>query len=333
MMTPNKFRMVAILLTCCASTLAQQAFSQSQPQPQQPLQAKKAQGGDPSTPVIPSGNQGAVSTSSPAGSGGAVPLTPVMPTKEYQYESAKTAIFPVTPEQIKAWQDTVDEQRRAARAKVVTAPVISSETLKLSPGEPPPAIHVSPFFGATVNFIDASGNPWPIKAITEFNVDDFKSSKPFPSSNTLTISNLGSYGQGSVTVFLDDFETPIVLMIYGGQKITDTRKDLRIPRQKPGVVNPIPASTEMRAANVDRRLFDLLDGVIPAGSISLKTSDAVVRAWQLDDKLIIRTAATIMSNFDERVPSQDGTYVYSMPMTPLVAISVNGTPRTVSIEF
>ncbi|MDO8728609.1 MAG: DotH/IcmK family type IV secretion protein [bacterium] len=319
----------AILALSFASSLSQQSWAQSQPI----TPAKKANSAsDPSQPIIPSANQGQSAGISNSSSG-AVPLVPVMPTKEFQYESAKAQIFPVSPEQIRGWQETVDQQRRAARAKIITVPKISSDTLDLSPGAAPPGICVSPFFGATINFIDASGNPWPIKAVTEFNKDDFKSDKPFPSSNTLTISNLGSYGQGSVTVFLDGFDTPIVLMIYGGQKVTDTRKDLRVPRQKPGVINPIPARTEARAANVDRRLFDLLDGIIPAGSVSLVTSDPLVRAWQLDDKLIIRTAATIMNTFDERVPSQDGTFVYSMPLTPLVAVSVNGIPRTVSIEF
>jgi intracellular multiplication protein IcmK len=318
----------------CAALAFSLLFAQQSGAQVQPVasQKKNVPASDPSVPNIPSANQSQNSGVSNASSG-AVPLVPVMPTKEFQYESAKAQIFPVTPEQIKGWQETVDEQRRAARAKIITVPKISSDTLDLSPGAAPLGICVSPFFGATINFIDASGNPWPIKAITEFNKDDFKSEKPFPSSNTLTISNLGSYGQGSVTVFLDGFDTPIVLMIYGGQKITDTRKDLRVPRQKPGVVNPIPAKTEMRAANVDRRLFDLLDGIIPTGSISLVTSDPVIRAWQLDDKLIIRTAATIMNNFDERVPSQDGTFVYSMPLTPLISVSVNGLPRTVSIEF
>lgn len=267
------------------------------------------------------------------GAQGAVPLVPIMPTRTSQYENAKATVYPITPEQVREWQEAVSDQKRAARAKIKTVPITSSATIDLSPGSAPPAVRVAPFFGATINFIDMSGNPWPIKSITNFNKDDFQADAPFKGSNTLTVSNLGSYGQSSVTVFLDQLDTPIVMVVYGGQKETDARLDLRVPRRKPGTIDVVPASNQMQAANLDRRLIELLDGIVPAGSVSLKTSDAIIRAWQLDDKLIIRTSASVMINFDQRVPSQDGTSVYSMPMTPLVYISVDGVPRSVSIEF
>lgn len=265
---------------------------------------------------------------------GAKRLPAVTATSEENFEAAKSTVYPMTPAQVKQFQDYVDEQRRAARAKIKTVPVITGETIDLKPGAAPQYIRAAPYNGATVAFIDAMGNPWPIKHITNFSPEDFKVESPFAGSNSMTVSNLGSFGQGSMAVWLVGLEsTPIPLTAFGGQKETDSLRSLRVPRMKPGSQDAAPPSLSTPAANVDRRLNDILEGVTPDGVVSLKTNDVEVRAWQLDDLLVVRTNGTLMSQFNDRVPSTDGTAVYSMPMTPQITVSRNGVPKQIEIEF
>lgn len=308
-----------------------------QAQTQAPAQAPSQ-----TAPVIPSLQQ-AQNGPQPAGGGasGARPLPPVSGGPSSQpapignpFEDAKQQIYPLTPSEVRKFIDYVEQEKRASRAVVKTVPVTTGITLDLTPGSAPQFVRAAPFHGATINFVDAMGNGWPVKHVTNYSPGDFDVAQPFEGASSITIGNLGSNGEGNIAVWLVGLESsPIPISLYGGQSETDALRSFRVPRMGPSSHDIAPASAPATAANVDRRLGDILEGVIPAAAQALHTSDPEVRAWQLDDMLVIRTKGMLMSQFKDRVPSADGTAVYSLAMTPQLTVSINGKPHQVTIEF
>lgn len=288
----------------------------------------------------PGGSSGGAATRLPASTGSG------SPAKNIAVESAKTnesigaaafgetnaLSFPMTPDQLRDATRSLESTREASRPAINSIPETSSQDLDMRPGSAPPILRVAALHGSVVNFLDSLGNPWPVKAITNFNSRDFEIAVPFPGASTLTISNLGFFGTGNVAVFLEGLDMPVTVGIYGGQKVTDYRKDFRILKRKPGAVEPTP-TRGLSAAQFDPRLNRLVDGVPPENGVRLKSSSPFIEAYQLDDKLVLRTQLTLLSAFDTKIPAADGTTVYSMAMTPAITVSESGRPKIVTIDY
>jgi hypothetical protein len=262
------------------------------------------------------------------------PAEPAASRSERNYLTARDALIPMEPPQLQQLQRDLDEQRRASRPQATSVPRTSAMPVDLSPGAAPSLVRVAAFTGAAVSFFDVAGQPWSIVRVRNHNGRDFEIEVAGDGSNTLFVDNRGVYGYGSASVMLEGLPTPIPLSIFGGQRETDSKIEFRVPRRKPsGAPDPVPALRTDGSTRHDLVLLSVLTGVAPDGARELRASHPGLKVWRLGDALLVRSALTIMSAFDERVSSPDGTSAYKLPLMPVLTISVNGRQSIVTIDL
>lgn len=240
--------------------------------------------------------------------------------------------FPMSPDQIKTFRDTLDIYQRALQNKAKNpAPVMSTRSVNLAPGSVPPPVRIATGYVSSILFIDETGAPWPIKAY------DIGNSKAFDVvwdkvGNLLLIQGLEAYANTNIVVLLHNLETPVILNLVNDQQKVDYRMDLRIPGMGPKA--NVPIITNSSIPDSDEMLMGLLDGIPPDMAKPLAVKGASAQAWLLDDReLLIRTRLTILSPaYTSSMRSPDGMKVYRLPKTPLIMASKDGNTYQLSIN-
>lgn len=247
-------------------------------------------------------------------------------------------LAPANTEQLRQILKELNERQGAAVTPV--RPELTSKAsqyvVDLSPGATPPVIRVASGVGATVNFVDAGGNPWPITFANNFNAEAATITQMAP--HVLSVAANSPHLTGSVGVMLQGLTTPVNFMITPAQQTTDYRVDLLIPGMSPDSP-PMVGAMQSRPAIGGQDLKDYLYGATPEGAIRLKVGGdaakaSLTRAWQ-DTKgnLVLRTSARVVSpGWYHMLPALDGTSVYQLAPTPVVRVSVDGQLQTFSIE-
>lgn len=263
------------------------------------------------------------------------PLPPLVDQAGVNYDTAVNQLTPLTADQIRALRKRIDQAKRAAATnpRTPSKPVSSSITVDLSPGAPPPIVRVSNL-GATVNFIDSTGAPWDILEVNNMARGRFEVLKPVPSIPSLTITANGDYVEGDVAVFLKDLQFPVVVKMIAGQRETDYRLDIRIPRRGPNAIAPVRGTA---AIDLPKDYMQaLLDGTEAANAkpIRIENGSTGMKAWAVGDHIVLRTNQTLINPaYFGMLSAADGTRVYEIPQTPVVTISTNGAARNVILEL
>jgi len=252
------------------------------------------------------------------------------------FEAMAKSTLPMSPEQIQRLRQLFNQTQFAASAwpGIPPRPVISSMTVDLSPGSTPPAVRLQQGMVSVVSFIDSSGAPWPIESYdignsSAFNIQWNKT------DNTLFIQPMTLYTYNNLTVKLQGLSTPVILMLFPGQKSFDSRLDIHVsgfgPQAKPMLMgNGLPNSA-------DPDLLGILDGVPPTGSITLRVMGGDCQAWASGDRLFVRTRLTILSpGWIATMSSSDGMHAYEIPkpaeQAPVLLASANGKIIQLKIE-
>ncbi|WP_081069530.1 DotH/IcmK family type IV secretion protein [Burkholderia stagnalis] len=263
------------------------------------------------------------------------PLPPLVDQATINYDAAVNTMSPLTGDQIKALRKRIDQAKRAAAtsARTPSKPVSSSVTVDLSPGAPPPIVRVS-HLGATVNFIDSTGAPWDIIEVNNMAKGRFDVLKPVPSIPSITITANGDYVEGDVAVFLKELPFPIVVKMIAGQKETDYRLDVRIPRRGPNAVAPVRGTAAIDLPK--DYMQSLLDGVDTPGAkpIRIENASSDMKAWAVGDRIVLRTSLSLHNPaYYGILTAADGTHVYEIPQTPVVTVSANGATRNIILDL
>ncbi|WP_084906789.1 DotH/IcmK family type IV secretion protein [Burkholderia ubonensis] len=263
------------------------------------------------------------------------PLPPLVDQASVNYDAAVNQLSPLTANQIRALRKRIDQAKRAAATSPRTPakPVSSTLTVDLSPGAPPPIVRVSSL-GATVNFIDNTGAPWDILEVNNLAKGRFDVQVPVRAIPSMTITANGDYVEGNVAVYLKELTFPIVIKMVAGQKETDYRLDVRVPRRGP---NSIPPAQGVAAIDLPKGYMQsLLDGVEAAGAkpVRIQNGPSDMRAWSVGDRIVLRTGLTLSNPaYYGMLTAADGTHVYEIPETPVVTVSANGASRNIILEL
>lgn len=261
-----------------------------------------------------------------------LPQLPPLPKPLTPRESARQDIAPLSPADIRYLHKLLDKTKRAQAEYPGTPPkpVSGSITLDLSPGATPPIIRLAPGSGATLNFIDVTGAPWPIIKAVNFNTNDFKIDDPIPDGNAITASSEASYGFGNIAVFLKNSTTPITVTLANGQNEVDYRVDLRIPKRGPNAAAQVVTGDTTPQYNPV--LLTALDGIPPQGAKQLHLEGANATAWEIGGRLVLRGRMEIISPAEiSSVASGDGMHVFELPMSPVVLATVDGSVKRIVI--
>jgi len=266
------------------------------------------------------------------------PLPPLQaPNQELSnYQAAVDQVSPLTPAQIRALRKRVDESRRAANTDPTQPPkpVYSVQTVDLSPGAPPPIVRVSDL-GSAVTFVDATGNPWDIVEVNNLAKGRFDVVHPVHEVPTITITADGAYVEGDVAVFLKGLSFPVVMKMVAGQRETDYRLDVRIPRRGP---NATAVSREAPAIGLPNDVMQsILDGTQTAQEatpVKIENAPAGMTAFAEGDHIMLRTSLFLTNPaFFGSIAGADGTHVYDIPRTPVVTVTENGVERNVILDL
>lgn len=262
--------------------------------------------------------------------------------KQAAFEEMLTMMMPLGPEEVKTLRRKFNESQRASAFTEDTPPkpTSSSMVVDLSPGATPPIVRLSTGFVTSLVFVDATGEPWPIKAYDignpkAFNIvwnQDQGSSGASSVANTLLIQSITMYKQGNLAVVLEGLNTPVMLTLLPGQKAVDYRVDMQVPRMGPNAkprINALP----MQASPV---LLDIINGIPPAQSKHLRVSGASgdVRAYLKEGVMYLRTADTVISpSWIATMVSAGGSmHAYQLPPTSVVLVLHDGKMSTLKVQ-
>lgn len=251
---------------------------------------------------------------------------PSMGIEEEAFDASLTGALPMTPEQIRAFLEAYDETQNVVQTPVYDAPdpKVTIENVSLDPGVAPLQIDTAVGFVTTLNFIDVTGEKWPIKDIGW--AGNYEVLQPEDSSHIIRVTPMSEFGHGNVSVRLVGLKTPVILSLKTSRDSVHYRADLRLPELGPDAIPPVvalPISTV--AGSTD--MTAILTGVIPQDAEKLIVSgvDSRTSAYSLGGQTFVRTPYTLLSpGWSSSVKSSDGTTVYEIGDSPVVLLSHNG---------
>lgn len=254
---------------------------------------------------------------------------PVAPRKN-RVDWVEQEVMNMTPEEIRAFKE---EYRKRQAAAYDHPPELRTQTIPISlePGAAFPTIHVSPGHVTSLVFLDAGGDPWPIKGVSWGDKDTFRIEPPPESDkaapqNIMAVSVAREIGATSASVLLEGKAVPVVIRLKVDRKISDARVDLRLseygPKSDP--VNRAAASSIPAQAG-DTVMTAFLDGAPPKGSRELIIEGGPMRAWIYGDQMYVRTIAHLMSPaWDAVEHGAGGVRVYRLAQSPVLLYAHNG---------
>lgn len=248
------------------------------------------------------------------------------------FRSVSQDAFPLSPDQINALRNMLDQTQRAQAAapyKTPPAPTSTSLLIDLAPGAVPPVIRLSKGFVSSLVFIDSTGSPWPIDAYdlgdpNAFNIQWDKK------GNTLMVQARQDYSYGNLAVNLKGLNTPIMLTLVPGQRVVDYRVDMRVPGQGPQAIVTIGDNLP---APADNQLLNVLNGIPPMNGQRLKTENDFAEVWKVGDIVYLRSRYTLLSPaWVAKMSSADGMNAYKLSPAPLVLLMRHGQVVSVKVE-
>lgn len=255
------------------------------------------------------------------------------PLAEKAFQNVSRSALPMTPGQIVRLKQMLAETQRASATAAETPPrpVLTTQIANLAPGSIPPVIRLQQGFVTSIVFVDASGADWPILSCNLGNPKAFNLLQWESGGNTIKIQALSMYKYGNLAVNLKGLSTPVMLTLTTGQDIVDYRVDLRIPRMGPNSKPMVNGDYLPPGAN--SVLLSVLDGVPPPGAKPLNVEGGDCQAWEVGNKMYLRTELTILSpSWIAVMSSSDGTKAYEMMKSPDVLVSKYGKTMNLSIK-
>lgn len=309
----------------------------------------------PQTPLAPpsqnNANMPALSSPTPNGQGASVGMVPSTTTptalpgavsnsgamtgvnlRDQAFSETSDNLLPLTPDQIRTLHGLFSSTQRAVGevAGVPPRPTSTSKIVNLDPGATPPLIRLAAGFVTSLVFLDATGSAWPVDSYDlgdprSYNIQwDRK-------SNMLMVQAITEYKSGNLAVMLKGLSTPIMLTLLPGQRAVDYRVDLRIPGMGPQATPTIVPEALPGSSNPV--LLDVLNGVPPPGSRTLKIQGRDCSVWLLSGKMYLRTRLTVLSpGWISTLTSADGMHAYEMQPTPVILASENGKMVKLTIQ-
>lgn len=257
-------------------------------------------------------------------------IPPPAPPRKDRMEWVEQEVMNMTPEEIRAFKEEYRKRQAAAYDK---PPELRTSTVPVSlePGAEFPSVHVAPGHVSSLVFLDAGGDPWPVKGVSWGDKDTFRIEPPPESDksapqNIVAVSVAREIGATSMSVLLEGKAVPVVIRLKADRKISDARVDLRLneygPKSDP-MNRAVAASIPAQAGDTVMTAF--LDGVPPKGARELKVEGGPMRAWMFGDQMYVRTVANLMSPaWDAVEHGAGGVRVYRMGQAPVVLFAYNG---------
>ena len=146
------------------------------------------------------------------------------------YEEAVSELLPLTPAQIRQLRMLMAETQRASAAPpgIPLKPVLTSQTVNLSPGDTPPVVRPSTGYVTSLVFLDVTGEAWPIAYINIGNPKAYNVNWD-GKGNVVLLQSITPFISANLAVGLKGLNTPIMVKLLPEQQVVDYRVDFRVP--------------------------------------------------------------------------------------------------------
>ena len=246
------------------------------------------------------------------------------------FDAALRGLLPLRPEEIRMLLERFDRTQEAVEVPIYPEPKpeFVVNTIPMDPGTKPLVVKTALGNVTTLNFIDTTGQPWPIERMawagdfdiieTELDDDDYE--------NTLRIMPRSEYARGNISIDLLDLKTPIIMIIETDRDSIHYRYDAIVPDFGPFAKTPlIQQGITLAAGRPD--ISSILQGIIPGAAqrMTVSGADGRTTAYSLNGMTYLRTPLTLLSpGWSQSVSSADGMRVYEIQNTPIVLLSERG---------
>ena len=251
------------------------------------------------------------------------------------FEAALNGMFPMNTDEILEFLEKYRETREVSESRIggIPTPEVTLETVSLDPGATPPIIKVSPGHVTTLNILDITGQPWPVRDVSWGG--DFEVIQPQEGEHVIRISPMRAHEVGNISIQLLDLKTPVTFMIKSQLETVQYRFDARIPEYGPYADMPIidnGISVVAGGGDITR----VLDGTPPstAKKLDIDGVDGRTTAYESDGQVYLRTPLTLLSpGWSSSVTSADGTTVYAIGQSPVILLSEKGKIVRAMIDY
>lgn len=227
--------------------------------------------------------------------------------------------------------------------------------ITLQPDQRAPQVFIARFQSTAISFVDAYGNPWPIRKISNFLkglvlieravTQEVAASGEGGGSkgNDLTDPQAGSFTMtalkhgvvGNITVYLHGLSTPITVLLVAKPSMYHRAVTLRVSDVGPQTSKAqLFQNTGVRVGTeADVDLNNALYGVSPTGSEEMVLQGAEGKAWIKGDHLFIQTPIAVFSPEILGASPGNGKFrAYKLPKTTTV-MGTNEEGQTVTLRI
>jgi len=246
--------------------------------------------------------------------------------RKQAFNAAITGLIPLRPEEIRTLLERYDQTKQAVETPVYPypKPEIVTEDVSIDPGSTPTVVKVATGHVTTLNFVDASGEPWPIQDIGW--AGNFEVIKTEPGGNRITISPMADFAYGNINVQLLGMKGTIPFTLETQREKVYYRLDARVPQDGPNAKpSLIIVSGAPKAGG--GHMNAVLEGITPEGGRKLAVDgvDGRSTAYLVNGITYVRTPLTLLSpSWMGSVSSADGMNVYALKNASVLLLSDKG---------
>ncbi len=255
--------------------------------------------------------------------------------REAAFEASINGMFPMRTDEILEFLEKYRETREASQSRIggIPKPEITLETVSLDPGAAPPVIKLSPGHVTTLNILDITGQPWPVRDVSWGG--DFEVIQPKEGEHVIRISPMRAHEVGNLSIQLLDLKTPVTFMLNTQLETVQYRFDARIPEYGPYANMPLIDNGITSVAGGED-ITKVLDGTPPstAKRLDIEGVDGRTTAFEVDGQVFVRTPLALLSpGWSSSVTSADGTTVYAIGQSPVLLLSDKGKMVRAMIDY
>ncbi len=243
------------------------------------------------------------------------------------FNAAITGLIPLNPGEIRKLLERYDQTRQAVETPIYPypKPEIVTQDISQDPGSLPPVLKLATGHVTVVNFVDASGAPWPIQDISW--AGNFEIIKTEEGGHRVTISPMSDFAYGNLSVQLLGMKTGVSFTLETQREKVYYRFDARLPEDGP-YAKPSLISVSGPALSAGGGVMNaVLEGVPPKGGDKLNVEgvDGRTTAYVVNKITYVRTPLTLLSpSWTASVSSADGMNVYSLKNASVLLLSDKG---------
>ncbi len=244
------------------------------------------------------------------------------------FNAAITGLIPLNPDEIRKLLERYDQTRQAVETPIYPypKPEIVTQDISQDPGSLPPVLKLATGHVTVVNFVDASGAPWPIQDISW--AGNFEIIKTEEGDHRVTISPMSDFAYGNLSVQLLGMKTGVSFTLETQREKVYYRFDARLqedgPNMKPSLIG---AGSGPSLSAGGGMMNAVLEGVLPQGGDKLNVDgvDGRTTAYVVNKITYVRTPLTLLSpSWTASVSSADGMNVYSLKSASVLLLSDKG---------